>query len=261
MKWLLCGWNGRKTEGKAIQLKAYFRRPSKSNGGFDQGQGQGSGRRRCAGRSLHGRWSSQEAGVAMAAISHVQGQHESPRPTLCFVGAGGQGPCLRGNGSASFRSGKTALTSSVFLGPWHWHDPNWHFPFSHACTFPLTWDASPVLRGFQEAWKGDIISRLMIQQACYSSVFNPRIWNLGRTLTIPSDSPWAREKGMQTDHQSIPKSLWGEADTDVWSVGDQDFGLCLSNGGPETTARTKKPKFIRVYSGREASWHCTVSDQ
>lgn len=166
-----------------------------------------------------------------------------------------------GDGLARFRSGKTAPTSSVFLGPWHWHDPGRHFPFSHACTFPLTWDASPVLWGFQEAWKGDIISHLMIQQACYSSVFNPRIWNLGRTLTIPSDSPWAREKGMQTDHQPIPKSLWGDADTDVWSVGDQDFSLCLSNGGPETTARTKKPEFIRVYSRSGASWHCTVSDQ
>lgn len=165
------------------------------------------------------------------------------------------------NGSASFRSGKTTPTSSVFLGPWHWHDPDRHFPFSHACTFPLTWDVSPVLRGFQEAWKGDIISRLMIHQACYSSVFNPRIWNLGRTLTIPSDSPWAKEKGMQTDHQPIPKSLWGDANTDVWSVGDQDVSLCLSNGCPETTARTKKPEFIRVYSGSEASWHCTLSDQ
>lgn len=109
IKWWLCSWNGRKTGGKAIQLKAYFRRPSKGNGGFDQGQGQGS-ERRCAGRSLRGRWSSQEAGASVAAISHVQGQDESPRPTLCFVGAGRQGPC----------SGRMGQQASA-LGKLRWH--------------------------------------------------------------------------------------------------------------------------------------------
>lgn len=93
IKWWLCVWNGRKTEGKAIQLEAYFRRPSQSKGGFDQGQGQGFGKRRCAGRSPCGRWSSQDAGASVAAISHVQGQHESPKPALCFEEAGRQESC------------------------------------------------------------------------------------------------------------------------------------------------------------------------
>lgn len=114
-------------------------------------------------RSLCGRWSQGEAGAA--SFSHGQRQHGlslSLRLTLCLGKGRRAGALLWGNASASFCSGKTVTTSSILLGPWHWLDPDQHFPLSHACTFPLKCKASLVPQGFQGDQKGEIVSRLGI---------------------------------------------------------------------------------------------------
>lgn len=146
--------------------------------------------------------------------------------------------------SASFCFRKTVSASCVLLGPWHWLDPDQHFSFSHACPFPFNWNPSLVPQVSQGAEKG--LSPVLEYNGHSTAFFNPRFWELGRTLTIPSDSPWAREKSMQNRSPTIARSLTVMETQNISSVGGQDFIPCLSNGCPASVAGIKE---AHVYYG------------
>lgn len=200
-------------------------------------------------RGLCGRRSQQEAGAAGAALSRCQGQHGLSLRlslTLCF-GRGRRAEAFQGTGQQASVLGK------LFRTPVFFQDFDIDLTLTNIflsvmlVLFRLIETQAQSHRHSREPRRVKS-SPVLEYNGHTTAFFNPRLWELGRTLTAPSDSAWAREKGMQNRSSTI-RGLDSDGDTEYFICGGPRLYPCLSNGCPASIAGVKE---ARVY--QDAFW-------